>query len=102
MAALAVNKAGAGPEGGRGPGGGGRGSAGAAVKVRRRLGPAPVAGRAVRAEDGAREACGTGCVPWGAGLMAWFWVFFFLCDHRFRFSFIAGEVPSRASSVLRL
>lgn len=60
MAALAVNKAG--PEGGRGPGGGGRGPAGAAVKVRRRLGPAPAAGRAVPDGNGAREACGAGCV----------------------------------------
>lgn len=76
MAALAVNKAGS--EGGRGPGGGsGRGPVGAAVKVRWRLGPAPVAGRAVPDEDGAREACATGCVPWRAGFMEWFWVFFF-------------------------
>lgn len=73
MAALAVNKAG--PEGGRGPGsGGGRGPAGAAVKVRRRLGSAPVVGDA--GEEGVREACGTGWVPWGAGLMDRFGVFF--------------------------
>lgn len=102
MAALAVNKAG--PESGRGPGGGGRGPAGAAVKVRRRLVPAPVAGRTVPAQDTAREGCGTlGCRAYGLVLVVFFlslqpsvvlFVYSLRCS--------GPQLFARTSSVLRL